>query len=143
MDSRGEENIALVRKTLAAYNRGDLASIIETMDPAIEIYTAPGLLNAGTYHGVDGFMSWVKHWIDAWESFHNEIRRIEPRGEHHVVAEIYQTARGKGSGAEVQMQVGYLYEIRDGLGTRFHIYPDWDTAAAVADRLRRELEIRK
>jgi ketosteroid isomerase-like protein len=136
--SSPEENLALVRAAIDAYNRGDIGSIVEILDPEIEVYAEPGLVNAGTYHGIDGFTTWVTEWIDAWESPRNEIHRIEAVGDHHVLAEIDQRARGAGSGVEVEMRLVYMFEERDGRARRLHLYRGWDAAAAVVERLRRD-----
>jgi ketosteroid isomerase-like protein len=135
-----EENLALVRAAIDAYNRGDIEYILETLDPEIEVYAEPGLVNAGTYRGIDGFKTWVTEWTDAWESFRNDIHRIETIGDHHVLAEVDQFARGAGSGVEVEMRLVYMFEEHDGRASRLHLYRDWDAAAEVVERLRREAE---
>jgi ketosteroid isomerase-like protein len=138
--SSQEENLALVRDAIDAYNRGDIEYILGTLHPEIEVYAEPGLVNAGTYRGIDGFTIWVSEWTDAWEYFRNDIHRIEPIGAHHVLAEVDQHARGAGSGVEVEMRLVYMFEEREGRARRLHLYRDWDAAAAVVEDLRRDEE---
>jgi ketosteroid isomerase-like protein len=138
--SSREENLALVRGAIDAYNRGDIEYILETLDPEIEVYAESGLVNAGTYRGIDGFRTWVTEWTDAWKSFRNDIHRIEAIRDHHVLAEVDQQARGAGSGVEVEMRLVYMFEEREGRATRLHLYRDWDVAAEVVERLQREAE---
>jgi ketosteroid isomerase-like protein len=135
--SSQDENLALVRAAIDAYNRGDIQYILGTLDPEIEVYAEPGLVNAGTYRGIDGFTVWVTEWTDAWESFRNDIHRIEALGENHVLAEVDQHARGAGSGVEVEMRLVYMFEEREGRARRLHLYRDWDAAREVVERLRR------
>jgi ketosteroid isomerase-like protein len=138
--SRQAENVRLIRESIEAYDRGDLEYVVGRLDPEIEVYTAPGLINAGTYHGIDGFMQWVSQWLEAWETVQTEIVRVDPIGDHLVVAEVEQRGRGAGSGIDVEMRVGYLYELHDGKGTRFHIYRDREAALAAAERCARQPE---
>jgi limonene-1,2-epoxide hydrolase len=138
--SEQSSNIAMVRAAIDAYNRGDIAYILENLDPAIEVYTEPGLINAGTYRGIQGFETWISEWTTAWQSFHNDIVRVETVDERFVLTEVDQHAQGAGSGVEVEMRLVYLFEARDGRARRLHLYRDWDAAREALDRLRREDE---
>ena len=55
---------------------------------------------------------------------------MEPVGERHVVANIHQSARGKGSGVAVEMDIAYLWEIREGRLAAMHLYATREEAAA-------------
>jgi ketosteroid isomerase-like protein len=136
MASRRDENVELVRRGLDAYNRADLGAMLEMLDPAVEIYTAPGLLNSATYTGHEGWRRWIQQWDEAWEEFVVQIDAIEPVGERHVVVSVRQSGRGVGSGVVVDGELAHLYEIGDdGKATRFHLYPDRDAALNAARRL--------
>jgi hypothetical protein len=52
-----------------------------------------------------------------------------------IVVSLHQTAIGKASGARVEIDVAYLFEIKDGLVTRFHIYPELTQALGAAEAL--------
>jgi ketosteroid isomerase-like protein len=134
--SRQEENAELVRRGADGYNRGDIAAVLDLFDANVEVHTAPGLVNAGTYHGHDEFLQWLKQWVEAWEEFRIELEAVEPIGDEHVVAMVRQVVRGAGSGVEVEMRLAQLYEVRDGKATRFHLYPDRETALAAARHFR-------
>jgi ketosteroid isomerase-like protein len=109
----GKRRVELVRAGMEAYNAGDIETVLATLAEDIEIYSPPELLNSGTFRGHDGFLEWIETWNDAWESFDIAIEVIEPVGERHVVADVRQTARGAGSGIEIDQRVAYLWEVRD------------------------------
>ena len=138
--SQQDENVARVRAAIDAYNRGDLEYVLEALDPEVEVYAAPGLVNSGTYRGIEGFKRWMSQWVEAWKSFRIDVLKIEPTGDHHVLAEVTQRAQGAGSGVEVEMRVAYVFELRGDRTTRFHIFRDWADARDEVERLRRELE---
>jgi ketosteroid isomerase-like protein len=141
MPTEAERNIELVRAGVDAFTRGDIDAVLAIMDPDVEVFTPPGLANAGTYHGHEGFLHWTAQWLEAWEGFSIELEEIEAVGDAHVIAQIHQRARGRGSGVEVEMRIVYMFEARNGKAVRFHLYPDRDSALAAvrhrsADRTR-------
>ena len=137
-EGRQRELAELAHSAIDAYNRGDIQAVLEQLDEQIEVYTAPGLVNAGTYNGHDGFLQWLAQWSEAWDEFRLELERIDFVGEHYEVVSVRQFGRGAGSGVEVEMRTAQLYEIHDGKATRLHYYPDRDAALAAAERLSRE-----
>ena len=137
-EGRQRELAELARRGIDAYNRGDVEAVLEQLDEQIEVYTAPGLVNAGTYNGHDGFLQWLAQWSEAWDEFRLELERIDFVGEHYEVVSVRQFGRGAGSGVEVEMRIAQLYEVHHGKATRLHYYPDRDAALAAAERLSRE-----
>jgi ketosteroid isomerase-like protein len=126
-----DPNVEAVRRGLEAFNSGDLPTIFGLLDEDVEVYSHPDTGNSGSYHGHDGFMDWVRLWLDAWESFHIEIREIEALDAERLIAITDQTGRGKGSGIEVQQKgVAYLFTLRDGRATRMGLYLNRETALA-------------
>jgi ketosteroid isomerase-like protein len=134
--SRQRENLELARRGIAAYNAGDREAMFELFSPDIVVYTPPGLANAGTYRGFDEFRVWMQEWEEAWERFEVETDAIEPVGERHVVASVVQSGVGRGSGMEVKMPAGYVFEGEEGRCVYFAIHPSPE--AARSDALERE-----
>ncbi len=58
-------NVELSYETLGAYLRGDEETLRALMHPEAEIYGHPEIVNAGTYHGFDGFQRWIREWEEA------------------------------------------------------------------------------
>jgi ketosteroid isomerase-like protein len=130
--SSPEENVDLVRRGLEAFERNDPKMLGEFLDPEVEVVTSQGLINPGTEHGHEGFHRWSADWMDAWQSFENELVRVEPVGEHHVVAEMHQRGTGKGSGVKVENVNGFVFEERNGRAVSIHLYNSFDEALEVA-----------
>jgi uncharacterized protein len=126
------ENIELVRRGFDAYERRDLDAVFALLDPEVEIFTDAALVNAGTYRGYEGFLTWVARWNEAWEEFRMRILEIEAVGPDHVVAVVEQYGVGAGSGIEVTGSVAYMWEVHDGLGTRIHLYTEREQAVEAA-----------
>jgi ketosteroid isomerase-like protein len=126
-------DVAAVRGGIEASNRGDLDAVLELFDPEIEFHIAPGLGNAGTYRGHAGYREGFEGWADAWDDFTIEILDVQAVGDRHIAVDARQSARGHGSGVEVEMRLGYMFELRDGKVVRLHILHDRDSALAAAE----------
>jgi ketosteroid isomerase-like protein len=131
-----DEREALLREGWDAYVRGDIERTLATLDPAVVVHNPVTMANAGTYHGRDGFLTWIGQWNEAWESFTGEVVAIEPVGVRHLVASVRQTGVGRGSGVEVRMQTYWTYEIVNLLSTYVAVHRTLEDA--VADARRRE-----
>lgn len=136
-DEQSERRVQQVRDGLDAFRRGDGDAVLAFFSEDVEIYSPPEAGNAGTFHGHDGYEQWLAQWLEAWEGFEVEAQRIEPVGERHVVAETFQTARGRGSGVPVEQRMSYVFDLRGGKVVAFQLYPDWDVAVEVARRRER------
>jgi uncharacterized protein len=130
--SSPEENVARVLEGAEAFERGDVPAFLELLDPEVEIYSTPELANPGTFHGREGYLRWSSEWFDAWDDFRVEIESAEAVGERHVVAQVRQLGRGKGSGVEVEMRAAYMWELRDGRAVRMQLHAGREEAVAAA-----------
>jgi ketosteroid isomerase-like protein len=128
-------NVERVYDLLAAYMQGNEEKLRDSTDPAAETYGAPGIVNAGTYHGYDGFLQWSRQWEEAWDEISYELLEVVEVRESIVVVPVHTVGRGAGSGVEIDTVFGWMYEFRDGLVTRFHVYPTVDDALDAARRL--------
>jgi ketosteroid isomerase-like protein len=131
-------NVELVRRAVDAFQRGDLEGVLAEAREDFEIFLPRNLPNSGTFHGRDGYFTWIGQWLDAWDDFSVEIAEMQPAGERHVVATMRQSGLGKGSRIPVEMEIAYMWEVRDGRLAALHLYPSSEEAMQVAER--RELE---
>lgn len=122
----------LVRRGVEAYNSGNLDAVLPLLAPNVEVHASAAVLNAGTFHGPDGFMQWITAWNEAWEEFTLEIRDMELVTENSAIVTVRQRGVGAGSGVEVELEVFHVWELRDGLVSRLHLYATRDDALAAA-----------
>lgn len=131
-----EDLEALVRRGWDAYNRGDVDATLAIFDPELVVCTAPPMANAGTYHGKQGFLTWIGQWNEAWDAFTIKVLAVEAIGEHHVLTRVRQSGTGRSSGVEVTMNSGWVFDVRDGLCVYLGLHSTLDEARA--DALARE-----
>src|SRR5262249_39596379 len=91
-------------------------------DPDIEVFAEPAVLNSGTYRGWDGWKQWTTDWEEAWEEIRYEPLSFHEVGEDVAVVPVRVTGIGRGSGVEVVQDNCFLFEVRDGLCVRLHLY---------------------
>jgi ketosteroid isomerase-like protein len=123
-------NLDLVRSAFEAFDVGDAESVVATLHPEVECHVSPRMMNAGTWHGVDGYLEMASAWFEAWEDLHYEVVELEAPDDRHVLATLRQIGTGRGSGVPVEMDVFFLFEAEDGRARRLHIYPDRESAEA-------------
>jgi ketosteroid isomerase-like protein len=134
MSGRRERHAELVRDGLEAFNREDVAGILGLLDPVVESHVGAGLMNTGTWQGLEGFGEMAAAWGEAWEQNVYELVEIETPDDDHVIAHIHQRATGALSGVPVELSVFYMLEFAEDRAVRFHIYPDRDSAVAAIAR---------
>jgi ketosteroid isomerase-like protein len=130
-------NVGTVREAIEAYRLGELDGLLALAREDFEVYLPPNLPNAGRYVGHEGFVTWLNQWLDAWEDFTIEITEADPVGARHVVAMVHQSGRGKGSGIPVEMDVAYLWDIRDGGLAALQMYATREEALDAAEQRER------
>ena len=89
-----KEREALAREGFEAFNSADLGGIMRLLAEDVEVYSSPELANAGTFHGHEGYLEWIRPWNEAWEGLEIEVTTTTPVGDRHVVAEVHQTGHG-------------------------------------------------
>jgi ketosteroid isomerase-like protein len=130
---RQRANLEVARAGYEAFQRSDVEAVLALTDPEVEIYLPPTLPNSGTFHGHDGYLTWLNQWLEAWEEFELRALEMEPVGERHVVTTVHQSGTGKGSGIPVEMEIAYMSEVREGRVAALQLYATRDEAVRVAE----------
>jgi ketosteroid isomerase-like protein len=125
----------LVRKALDAYQSGATETMLEFADPELEVHIAPSLVNPGTTTGPNELRSMTRDWEEAWRDARYEIEEFRELGDGRAVARVHTFAEGSSSGLKVEMRQGWMWEVRDGRFTRWHLYPNIKDALEAARAL--------
>jgi uncharacterized protein len=116
-----------VRASYDALNRGDVPRALEVLAPRAEWHESEALPDTGTYIGREAIGEFLDRFLESWERFQQEVEDVVEEGDRVVVL-IHLSARGKGSGAEVDARYAHLWTLRDGLGVRVDAYYDRNEA---------------
>jgi ketosteroid isomerase-like protein len=117
MADRDEEIVASLRRIYEAFNRGDFDAAIGGAHPEIE-YVPPG--GQSSLRGAEAVRAWMEP--DAFEA--NQVEPLEfSIHDNKVLVRQHATARGAGSGIELDMEIWAVWTLNDdGLATRLEVY---------------------
>jgi ketosteroid isomerase-like protein len=109
-----DENLELVRRSIEAFNRGDLDAAVADASPDME-YVATGAIPdlRGVFRGRKEYRRFL-HWVsDAFDDGRTEASELIDLGDQVVVA-LTITGRGRQSGVETSWDIWQLWTLRDG-----------------------------
>src|SRR5512134_4105429 len=104
-----EENVEVVRRSFAAYQRGDLDAALADTHP--EVYWDP--FEEAPMQGLDAVRAYLARWEGDWEELETTPEEFIDAG-NKVVAVVHFRGRGRGSGIEVDARSYSVYTFREG-----------------------------
>jgi ketosteroid isomerase-like protein len=117
--------IEVVKRGYDAWARGDIEGLFSIMDPEIEWHPPPNFPEHGPHRGVEAIRRAMSSYGETFDYFVSEPKRILATGRPGEVLALATTrTRGRGSGAEVAIEVAHLFEVRDGKVVRMEVIPD-------------------
>ena len=126
------ENARIALKGAEALSNRDLEAVLEVAHPEIEFVTHPGFVGQEpAYRGHEGVRHWLKA-LEPWESFQVEVEEVIDISDDAVVAVSHVTARGSGSGVDVEMRTYDVVTIVDGKIRRRRHYETREDALSAA-----------
>jgi ketosteroid isomerase-like protein len=124
-----QENVDVARRSLDAWNRGDLNAWLETGHPEIEWTSGIATEVEGTeavYRGEEEMRGFWDEWHSLWD-LTIEVSEIRDFGDTVLALGHIQT-HGKTSGVDLERPVAYVYELEGGLVRKVRAYQDENQA---------------
>jgi ketosteroid isomerase-like protein len=107
------ENVEIVRNAFDAFMRDDIEAVLPLCDEDILItqpQELPGV--SQQQRGHDGVLESFRIWPEQWDDYRIEILRMAELGDYIVVTSRTH-GRGKMSGVEVEMDLSFVFSVRD------------------------------
>jgi len=114
-----QENVEIVRRAFAAWERGDLEAVFGLVADDVTVYRADP--DGATYHGKEGFLQATAEWTEDFAEWSVIPEEFIDAGDH-VLVRVLQRARGEASGATVEGQFWFLFGVREGRISKLHFY---------------------
>jgi ketosteroid isomerase-like protein len=116
------ENVEVVRRAIESFE-DDVDAWLGTLDPEIEWY--PEEEGHTPARGYDAVLRVRERWLNTWErsSYRFDIEELTGRGEN-VMSTVYVTARGTGSGVQIEDRVYVHWKLRNGRIVYVYEYAD-------------------
>jgi ketosteroid isomerase-like protein len=105
-----QENVEIVRRYIWAFEN-DLDTFRDLTHPEIE--WAPVEENHTPSHGIEGAIRIRNGWLEAWDEYRLDVEETLDAGDD-VFASGLLSARGKGSGVEVELRVYFHVKVSGG-----------------------------
>jgi ketosteroid isomerase-like protein len=128
-----EQNFAVVREVLDAWNRADIDAVIAHAAEDFEWH--PALVESvegEAFRGHDGFRRFLDDWASTWESWELEAEEMREFGEQVLVL-THVKAKGRGSGIAIDQPFAHLFEFDGDLICRAQTFFDRNEAIAFAE----------
>jgi ketosteroid isomerase-like protein len=122
-----QENVAVVRNLLDAFNARDLDRFSDQTTPDFEWSPSMVAIEGEVFVGRAGIETYFARMIDGWDTFRVEDGELRDLGDR-VLWSGRLEGRGRISGAPVSASLDILYELRDGKVTQMRSFLDHDEA---------------
>jgi ketosteroid isomerase-like protein len=125
------ERIEVAQRLWDAWDRGDLASLFELIDPEVVTTQFPEQVGVADHQGHDGVRDVMTDWIGTWDDYEIELIGFREVGEA-VIASCHQRGRGRGSGVAMEGDVWFVWRMRGGKLVRWQMFSSEAEAVAAA-----------
>ena len=125
------ENVEIVQRHIAAYNRRDFEALRELSHAELEVdWSTSRGLEAGVYRGLEEVLRFYQGFLDMFEQVDVEPNRFIKSGDSVVVPNTAYI-RGR-DGIETVARSTFIFEVRGGLVARICLYQKMHEALEAA-----------
>ena len=117
------EAVIALRGAYAAFNRGDIDTAVEPLDPQIEWTEPAEFPGGGTWHGRDAVKRYLAQSRAPWAEGSSEPERFIASG-NRIVVFVHARFRLKGSNEWGDVKLADVYTIRDGKAIQMRAFAD-------------------
>jgi len=126
------ENVERLRPVFREWGRGNFTAGMDLLDEDVVFVTfIPGSADEVTYRGLTGVADFLREFLGQWQNFTWTAEDFVPSGDKVLVAG-HQRARGRHSGAAVEMTAFCLWTFREGKAVRLQFFRDKSKALRAA-----------
>jgi ketosteroid isomerase-like protein len=119
-----EETAEAMRQWNDAFNRGDKAAWLASMDPEAEMAPAREWPESAPVRGAEAIWDFYVQATNAWEEGSYELVEIIEAGSDRYVVNARREGRGRASGAGVEFSYWVVITYRDGKAFRFEWFAE-------------------
>ena len=110
-----QENVEVVRRQFAAFERGGIDAAAQFWHPSIEWRAVEGAADdVGPMRGHEALRRYYQDWIDTLDQLHAEVEEVIFEAGEKVAVVVCNSGRGRVSGAPVEGRYYATCTVRDG-----------------------------
>ena len=115
-------NADLIRTGYQAWNRRDIAAVVQILDPEIEWRGYTHIPESGVLEGREQVRTWLERFLEAWEELEIQVTDLIDSGEQ-TIALVRFRALGRESGVRVDGGTdAHVWTVRDGKAVAVTLY---------------------
>ena len=125
-----QKNVEIVRRVAEAFNRSDVAAMVEEHDPDVEWHPAMQTSLGGeatVYRGHEGLREMMRDFYEVFAEIHVDVSEIRDIGDRAVLIGRLRV-RGKESGVETESPAAYVVDLANSKVIRVRTYLDPEEA---------------
>ncbi len=104
----------LADRLYEAWNEAGLATLGDSIDPAIELIPDPLRPSETALRGIDGWRQWIARWDESYEAMRVTPDALIPIDDEHVLALVSITATPRGGRGPLSWAAAHVWTVRDG-----------------------------
>jgi ketosteroid isomerase-like protein len=117
-----QENVEVVRRAWAAWERGDQAAALAAMHEDIVATRVAPMPDPVSYQGTQGILQMLADWVAQFEEFQMSAVEFTDCSDSQLLVRVHQSAIGTHSGAPIEADFWLVHTMRDGKIMRWDIY---------------------
>jgi ketosteroid isomerase-like protein len=127
-----EENVERLRSVYEQWAKGNFGAGGALLDDEVVFRTFEAIADEDlVVHGKEGATDFMRRFLEQWDDLKIEARDFIVSGDK-ILVETHQSARGKLSGAAVEMDIAHIWTFRGGRATEFRALRDRQKALEAA-----------
>ena len=127
-----QENVEFVRQLWDAFQRGDIAWMVEQCTPDVVIAQPPETPDATVYVGRTALIEAAEGFPRDWEGFRVDLTEVIDVSDEVVLSVCRNRGRGRISGLEMDIDMFYVHQIYEGRMARMQIFLSREQALRAA-----------
>jgi ketosteroid isomerase-like protein len=124
-------NVTLVRRSIEAWNSGDVEAWIETLDPGVRIWSQRPDRDQSPYRGYGGARKFLELLAGDWGYIWLRSESFRASGDDVLVIGQLE-ARGKENGLRLTTPAAWLVRVKDRKIVGWRVYTDQNEALKAA-----------
>jgi ketosteroid isomerase-like protein len=125
------ENVQIIRRLVEAFNVRDIDSVVQGMEPDVELHPLQARLEGKAYRGHDGVREMLADYDQDWEYVQVYAEEFRDADDEVVVLGRLH-GRGRASGIDLDVPLGFVWTLHEGKVVRVQSFSEQADALRAA-----------
>jgi uncharacterized protein len=118
-----QDNVDVIESAYAAFAKGDLEAVLGYFSDSARIVAPESVPWGGEYEGPEGMRTFLAKLLEHFTDFKSQPTKVLGADDNHVIVVARNSGKTK-SGARIEDEVVWIYQLRDGAVTSAQTFSD-------------------